>query len=125
MNPDKTLVVGVPLQDRPDSRDFPTIFKPKGSHEVRTFFDTELGYGDEFDLILGSIPMGLRPNSIQKSRMSSKYLNWDLFFTFSKHLKPDGFGLFLIEPYGFTKTGQNRHREFLQLMERLLRTLYW
>jgi len=28
MNPDKTLVVGVPLQDRPDSRDFPIIFKP-------------------------------------------------------------------------------------------------
>ena len=118
MNPDKTLVVGVPLQDRPDSRDFPTIFQPKESHEVRTFFDTELGNGDEFDLILGSIPMGLRPNSVQKSRMSSKYLNWDLFFTFSKHLKPDGFGLFLIEPYGFTKTGQNRHREFLQLMEK-------
>ena len=64
MNPDKTLVVGVPLQDRPDSRDFPTIFKPKGSHEVRTFFDTELGYGDEFDLIIILVPIILH-NSVQ------------------------------------------------------------
>ena len=34
MSPAKTLVVGVPLQNRPDPCDFPAIFKPRDSFEV-------------------------------------------------------------------------------------------
>ena len=106
LEPKKTLVVGVPLHDRQDPRDFPTIFDPSWTHQKTTFLDTDLGDDTEFDLILGSIPLGL-----------PKSKNWDLFFSYSKLLRNNGVGLFLVEPYGLTRNKKDISTEFLSLME--------
>ena len=106
LEPKKTLVIGVPLHDRQDPREFPTIFDPEWPHKKTNFLDTDFGDGTEYDLILGSIPLGL-----------PKSKNWDLCFSYSKHLGNNGVGFFLVEPFGHTRYRKYKDTDFLSFME--------
>lgn len=113
IDPKESLTIGLPRSNI-NSRDLPCLFSEVKSTKKVTFEDTSLITEEFFDLVLGTIPMGLRPTAQQKSDMISQHLNWDLIFQFSKVLSKNGFGIFLIEPKGFGL--KNQGVEFLHLM---------
>lgn len=102
--PRTVLSVGLPnisssadQRIHPEPQDiFPTI--PIG---IKKPF-TELTFDEgEFDLILGSIPLGLQGKNIGLHTFETNNLNWELILRLSKNLTKEGVGIFVIEPLGF------------------------
>jgi hypothetical protein len=67
----------------------------------------------KFDLIIGDLPMGLRPTEIIHQGEKIKIpINWDEILKSSRHLCDNGTALFLLEPFGFsTDIGQKFEKE--------------
>ena len=97
IDPKQSLTIGLPRSNingrmSIDSRDSICLFSEVESTKKVTFQDASLITGEFFDLVLGTIPMGLRPTAQQKLDMFSSHLNWDLIFQFSKVLSRNGLG---------------------------------
>lgn len=102
--PRTVLSVGLPKRTSSvDQRRHPEpedIFPTLSIGTKKSF--TELTFDEgEFDLILGSIPLGFKGKNIGLHTFETNNLNWELILRLSKNLTKEGIGIFVIEPLGF------------------------
>ena len=111
LKPVDILSVTVPEHD--DKKDFPNLFCDAKSTQQKTLLDLTFQEG-VFDLILGTVPIGLRLKGIGDVQFETDDASFEIILRLSENLSKNGFGVFTLGPLGF---GGLRGEKFIERME--------
>ena len=104
----------LPSKDIREIKENNTSIFPEIDQSDNIEFDSACETLDKnYELILGTIPLGLRVNLTPDEKKITSDASWYLIYKFSKFLTEKGIGFFLMTPSGFT--GQ-RGKRFIDFM---------
>lgn len=116
LKPNNILRIGsrLPSKDIREIKENHTSIFPEIDQSDNIEFDSACETLDKnYELILGTIPLGLRVNLTPDEKKITSDASWYLIYKFSKFLTKKGIGFFLMTPSGFN--GQ-RGKRFIDFM---------
>lgn len=108
VEPSRTFIVTSPTSDRSIPRD---LFDEVHAQERKTFLELTLDE-EPSDLILGSIPFGLKTPA--RFEFQTRNTDLELIHALSKNLTENGIGIFQMVPVGFGSSAGQRFIERMQ-----------
>jgi len=113
LNPTNVLSVTVPEGRTRRESQLPNLFLDAKNSLKKNFFDLTFDEG-VFDLILGTIPPGLKSKDLPKVEFETQELSFEIIIRLSQNLSENGFGVFMLGPLGF---GGLKGEKFIKRME--------